>query len=856
MDRRPMRSSDWLVESILKWAGILANLFRSIFDYAGRMLVMTNWSDYAGKTGARVKTMKTWQDFTGDAGSATTTWNYDANNGFLTNKVYQDGHGPAYTYTSAGRLQTRTWARGVVTTYGYDPAGALNSINYSDATPGVSNNYDRQGRLLQSTGLGSRSYAWNDAGELVKDNYTVASLSYSSSLKFGYDVLLRRSFLKNFTLGTVDNYSYDAASRLASVADGVNVVSYGYLTNSTLVSQIVFKQGTTTRMTTTKQSDYLNRVKQISSVPSAAGVMPLSYNYNYNSANQRTKNTLADGSFWEYQYDTLGQVTNGVKHFADGTLVPGQSFGYLFDDIGNRQQTMIGGGTNGMRVASYGVNNLNQITNRGYPGTNDIIGVALVGNGVSVNGNTNVFRKKEYFSAVVGTNNTSSPAWLGVTVASGGKTNTGNLYFPKTPEIFSYDSDGNRITDGRFNYQWDAENRITQFERPDTAPTAARGKVDCQYDYRFRRTQKIVSTWSGSNYVAQSTNRFLYDGWNLVAIMNATNGPDRSFIWGTDLSGSMQGAGGVGGLISMTLHQGTNAGTYLYCYDGNGNVAALVNAANGEIAARYEYDPFLAILRATGPLAYLNPFLGSTKFYDWETGLYYYGYRYYDPLTGTWPSRDPVEEDGGENLYSFVYGDSVNSFDELGLRRRSGNQNRNRDRGWNLDLFDARGQDILKWWLDGSGQRRDLSDGIWGDYMMANETLRQQLKNKMEQDAISRISSGAVNLQFHAEIENGYLTGYEMLHGTHRGVGDFTVKGNAGVSGTTCRTVDYKVTYVWHDIIDPNATYSSDNLAAWVLKLFYKPKDYEIHISWSQPSRVELSSKIINKETGYPFEKK
>ena len=221
-----------------------------------------------------------------------------------------------------------------------------------------------------------------------------------------------------------------------------------------------------------------------------------------------------------------------------------------------------------------------------------------------------------------------------------------------------------------------------------------------------------------------------------------------------------------------------------------------------------------------------------------------------------WPSRDPVEEDGGENLYSFVYGDSVNSFDELGLRRRSGNQNRNRDRGWNLDLFDARGQDILKWWLDGSGQRRDLSDGIWGDYMMANETLRQQLKNKMEQDAISRISSGAVNLQFHAEIENGYLTGYEMLHGTHRGVGDFTVKGNAGVSGTTCRTVDYKVTYVWHDIIDPNATYSSDNLAAWVLKLFYKPKDYEIHISWSQPSRVELSSKIINKETGYPFEKK
>ena len=629
------------------------------YDYAGRMQTMTNWGNFGSFAYPRV-----------------TTWNYDDQRGWLNKKTYPNANtgepsndGPSYTYTPAGRLKTRNWVRGVTSTYNWDAVGSLINTIYSDSTPGVTNVYDRLGRISAvSSGGMTETLTYNLANELLSESFSGGVLN-GLVVTNGYDAKLRRTSLAALAGATplvTTTYGYDNASRLQTVSDGSNSATYTYLANSPLVSQIAFKQGNTTRMTTIKQYDYLNRLKQISSVPSAAGVLPLSYNYNYNLANQRTKNTLADGSFWEYQYDTLGQVTNGVKHFADGTLVPGQSFGYLFDDIGNRQQTMIGGGTNAMRVASYGVNNLNQITNREYPGTNDIIGVALVGNGVSVNGNTNVFRKKEYFSAVVGTNNTNSPAWLGVTVASGGKTNTGNLYFPKTPEQFNYDSDGNRINDGRFNYQWDAENRITQFERPATAPTAARGKVDCQYDYRFRRTQKIVSTWSGSNYVAQSTNRFLYDGWNLVAIMNATNGPDRSFIWGTDLSGSMQGAGGVGGLISMTLHQGTNAGTYLYCYDGNGNVAALVNAANGEIAARYEYDPFLAILRATGPLAYLNPFLGSTKFYDWETGLYYYGYRYYDPLTGTWPSRDPIGEEGGKDLYGFVRNDSVNLFDRLG----------------------------------------------------------------------------------------------------------------------------------------------------------------------------------------------
>ena len=57
----------------------------------------------------------------------------------------------------------------------------------------------------------------------------------------------------------------------------------------------------------------------------------------------------------------------------------------------------------------------------------------------------------------------------------------------------------------------------------------------------------------------------------------------------------------------------------------------------------------------------------STKSIDIETGLYYYGYRYYDPLTGRWPSRDPIEEEGGVNLYRAADNCMISEIDCLGL---------------------------------------------------------------------------------------------------------------------------------------------------------------------------------------------
>ncbi len=102
-------------------------------------------------------------------------------------------------------------------------------------------------------------------------------------------------------------------------------------------------------------------------------------------------------------------------------------------------------------------------------------------------------------------------------------------------------------------------------------------------------------------------------------------------------------------------------------YDGNGNVSILADASDGSLASEYDYSPFGQTLKATGSATNVNPFTFSTKYQDVETELFYYGFRYYNAETGTWLNRDPIEEEGGLNLYAMVQNDAVNAWDLLRL---------------------------------------------------------------------------------------------------------------------------------------------------------------------------------------------
>jgi RHS repeat-associated protein len=203
-------------------------------------------------------------------------------------------------------------------------------------------------------------------------------------------------------------------------------------------------------------------------------------------------------------------------------------------------------------------------------------------------------------------------------------------------------------------------------------------RLEYQYDAYGRRTEKKTSTWTSNSFQVTRINRFAYDRWNLIAEWEASS-PQisvftlvRTHHWGLDLSGTLNAAGGVGGLVLSRYHQPNGQTTSCVpAFDGNGNVIAMLDSVTGKRAAEYEYGPFGELLRSTGPLSSANPFRFSTKYQDDATGLLYYGYRYYSAESGRWIGRDPIGEAGGANLYGMVGNNPVNSVDPMGLRTES-----------------------------------------------------------------------------------------------------------------------------------------------------------------------------------------
>ena len=128
------------------------------------------------------------------------------------------------------------------------------------------------------------------------------------------------------------------------------------------------------------------------------------------------------------------------------------------------------------------------------------------------------------------------------------------------------------------------------------------------------------------------------------------------------ISGTLQGAGGVGGLLAVKR----NGVWYAPLYDANGNVTAYVSET-GAVVAEYEYDAFGATISQSGMMADTFRHRFSTKPWIAALGAYDYGERLYSPELRRWLSRDPIEEEGGANLYAMCGNDAVNLVDMLGM---------------------------------------------------------------------------------------------------------------------------------------------------------------------------------------------
>jgi len=626
--------------------------------------------DYAG----RIASMKTWRNEMANGGEAITEWIYDPMRGWLVEKRDAAGQGEARTYRPDGKLSRRTLAGGQYIDYAYNGAGEPVEINFSGSTPDITFTYDRRGNptnIIDAAGALKMQY---DAhGRLIHEEYQSGPLA-GLSIGRNYDPtpgLNRPVSVAVMGAGSAPvhavSYTFDSASRLETVQGSGHQATYGYFTNSMKLRETVFHDGITNRLRQVREYDFNHRLTNIAAI--ADGNVVDAYCYRYNEQNQRERTDLSDGTYWITTHDRYNQVASADRYWPNGVPVAGQDFAYEHDSIGNRISV-----THNGRAQSLRMNDLNQVTNRTVPGAVDISGHADPAATVTVN-NLSVERTNDHFHIQLNADNSSGAiydqAQIVAVLNDAGPQGEDlvaeenyTYYVPPATEPFFYDPDGNLLSDGRWDYTWSGDNRLIRITSNNTSTPPMR--IDFAYDYVGRRFRKTV--WDNPSGAGdpRSDTLYVYDGWNLIAEIDTNHTVIARYTWGLDVSDTMQGAGGIGGLLFAEYQVPTGA-VNVITYDGNGNISKVLDATTIETNAHYEYTPFGGVVRATGPLANQHRFRFSTKYEDPETGFHYFGFRSYSPFLGRWLSRDPIHELGGLNLYAYVNNNPLTLIDRLGL---------------------------------------------------------------------------------------------------------------------------------------------------------------------------------------------
>ena len=493
-------------------------------------------------------------------------------------------------------------------------------------------------------------WTYNNRGFNVAKSYpdgTGPSYSYDADGK-----LLTRTWAR----GVVATYAYDAAGRASGV-------SYSDETPAIAVSyDFLGRAVTITDASGTKNLTYnSNSQLENETIPH---IVNLSIQYGYDAYGRQTLRQLKQNDMVHasvsLSYDSRGRtatVGNGadVLHYA---YRPGRN--QLETAEWKNAQNAV------LNSRSYAYDSYHRLTGINLNGTLEV-GYTLndkdrrTGAEYANSGLWNfTYDDKGQVTSALGSSRSFAYAYDGIgnrtSATEGGEqfsyaSNQLNQYTAVNASQPTYDADGNLLTTGTgWTYTWNGENRLIAAENGDT-------RLEFNYDCMGRRFEKKVYT---ANTLTKHE-KFVYDGYKLTAVYDVleNNALRMTFAWQPD-------SVDLDVPVSMTC----DGETYYYVTDGNKNVTALLDA-DGVRVVKYTYNPFGRILNSEGALAEINPFRFSSEYHDDETGLVYYNYRYYSPELGRWIKRDPIEEEGGVNLYAMVGNNSVTKTDYLGLKQYS-----------------------------------------------------------------------------------------------------------------------------------------------------------------------------------------
>jgi RHS repeat-associated protein len=567
-----------------------------------------------------------------------------------------DGREHLAAYDSLGRLDSTTDAKLQVIryTYWYETGQTLTLKDAKLQT--TTWFYNQLGQLLTKLYPNGDDHAYEYDGHHRMHKHTTPK---NEVCTYSYDVRDRQT-LADWNTTTPDTAkTWWANGLLKSIDNGVSKSDYAYSVKNQLTSETQTLAGQTAKVVSHTYDadglrlqmnspsgspvDYEWTAKAQLDVISRDGPPPLA-NYAYDKAGRLDTLTHENGIVQDLTYDAASQLQSRVHKQGGTTTVSGH--GYTLDATGRRTAETFPGTSTPART--YGYDTADQVTSANYDG-----------------GGT---QTDAYAYDPAGNRSTATVIALGGT-ATTYTANSVNQYTSITGiSVPVHDANGNLTFQNGVTYTWDSENRLLSVSDGTTVNTFT-------YDALHRRvTMRTAVSGTVTNKV-----HYLYDGWNVIEERTNTDTTPgfalstfaltKTLTWGTDFSGTLQGAGGVGGLLLITDHSALGTSSYHFQYDGNGNVTEITDHT-GASAATYRYDAFGNTLVSTGTYAATNRYRFSTKPLDDEitnAPLYYYAYRYYDPVTGRWPSRDPIQERGGVNLYGFVGNDGVNRWDLFGL---------------------------------------------------------------------------------------------------------------------------------------------------------------------------------------------
>jgi RHS repeat-associated protein len=301
------------------------------YDTAGRMIAMYTYRGTAAMTSSSdIAALKPQMD--------RTQWLYDQATGLLTNKVYADGKGPSYSYTSLGQLSTRIWARPsstgqqLLTRYAYDSFGSLTNTTYSDGTHSIAFTYNALGQMKTATDAsGTRTIDYAADGQMLAE-----ALAFNTSLFTLHEKYDTRGRNQGYALSneveliTGTMQGFNIYGRLNQVAvDGISgAFTYGYLEGSHLQKTLAMPDGVTRTFGYEANRDLLTMI-----VHSNATERLVQRDFTFDGLARLANRTLFRANETPATPDAFGY---NLRSELTNAVIGANAFAYNFDPIGNR----------------------------------------------------------------------------------------------------------------------------------------------------------------------------------------------------------------------------------------------------------------------------------------------------------------------------------------------------------------------------------------------------------------------------------------------------------------------------------------------------------------------------------------